>query len=181
MHEQWHAPGRTKPQDPLLRNWLLDTGSLTERLQSHCHQFEVEVLGQALSEISADEQGVLYRHFGRCVEPTQVREVFLKGNGAPWVFARSLLPSEFIQNEMRELETLGRQPLGKIIFNDGRFKRLDFQLLHCPPRCRTLVALGIDTPQACWGRRSLFQFESHHIMVAELFLPGSPAYANLQL
>lgn len=96
------------------------------------------------------------------------------------MFARSLLPLSFLRNEMDELTYLGHQPLGKIIFNDARFERQDFQLVRCLPEGETLSKLGICPPFSCWGRRSLFKFKHYRIMVAEVFLPGSPAYANYQ-
>lgn len=168
------------PFDPLLRNWLLNTGSLTERLQASCHKFAVQLLGQREGAISKDESQFLYGQFGHVAEQTQVREVFLLGNNAHWVFARSLLPCSFLLNEMDELIRLGTQPLGKIIFNDPRFVRQGFELVKCPVEGKTLKNLNIVSSHACWGRRSLFQFKSYRIMVAEIFLPDSPAYGNYQ-
>lgn len=168
------------PFDPLLRNWLLNTGSLTERLQANCHKFAVQLLGQQEGDISKEESQFLYGQFGDAHEKTQVREVFLTGNSANWVFARSLLPCSFLDNEMDELTHLGTKPLGKIIFNDPRFVRQGFQLVECPVKCKTLRNLNIVSKHACWGRRSLFQFKSYRIMVAEIFLPDSPAYRNYQ-
>lgn len=178
IHEPWIQRLADLPHAPLLRDWLLNTGSLTERLQANCRNFEVSLLGQQVAEISDDEKTFLYGQFGKSVEDTQVREVFLKGNGALWVFARSLLPISFLANEMDELTRLGTQPLGKIIFNDARFVRQSFQLVECHGQGETLTQLGIRSHHPCWGRRSLFQFKSFHIMVAEVFLPDSPAYAN---
>lgn len=180
IHEAWLEPEKHTPEDPLLRNWLLNTGSLTERLQSHCQKFRVQLFGQQIAEISADEQAFLYNQFNLNPEETQVREVCLLGNGVPWVFARSLLPVSFLHKEMDELTNLGEKPLGKIIFNDPRFERQGFQLVECPARGKTMSNLKVTVNRSCWGRRSLFKFNSHHIMVAEVFLPGSPAYANYQ-
>lgn len=176
--ESWHDAEDLQPVDPLLRNWLLNTGSLTERLQSNCLRFEVEVLNQQVAEIAPDESHYLYGQFDEAVQDTQVREVYLKGNGEHWVFARSLLPVSFLEQEMSELTRLGNKPLGKIIFNDARFQRQSFQLVKCPVAGATQTKLGIESSINLWGRRSLFRFKTHRIMVAELFLPGSPAYAN---
>lgn len=178
IEESWLLPEQTQPRDPLLRNWLLNTGSLTERLQSHCLRFEVEVLNQAVSNISQDEGQYLYGQFDTQAQTTQVREVFLKGNSQHWVFARSLLPAAFLQQEMAELTQLGTRPLGKIIFNDERFQRQGFQLVECPVGGSTYKKLELKNDYSLWGRRSLFRFKQHHIMVAEIFLPDCPAYDN---
>ncbi|BDX04549.1 chorismate--pyruvate lyase family protein [Planctobacterium marinum] len=177
IKEPWLSPECLCPQDPLLRNWLLNTGSLTERLQSQCLRFDVEVLSQSVSGISQDETNYLYGQFDVPAQSTQVREVFLKGNDQHWVFARSLLPCEFLHQEMAELTQLGNQPLGKIIFNDDRFERLGFQLVECPVAGATQTSLAIRAGFSLWGRRSLFRFKQHHIMVAEIFLPDCPAYS----
>lgn len=177
IKESWQTPEQLCPQDPLLRNWLLNTGSLTERLQSQCLRFEVEVLSQSVSDISQDESHYLFGQFAEQAQSTQVREVFLKGNGQQWVFARSLLPCAFLQKEMAELTQLGTQPLGKIIFNDDRFKRLGFQIVECPTGGPMQSSLAIAADISLWGRRSLFRFKQHHIMVAEIFLPDCPAYS----
>lgn len=180
INESWHNADDFQPTDPLLRNWLLNTGSLTERLQANCLRFEVEVLNQQTAEISPDEVQYLYGQFGAVPQDTQVREVFLKGNDETWVFARSLLPVNFLNDEMSGLMRLGNKPLGKIIFNDPRFQRQSFQLVKCPVSGLTQEKLGLrDNQLDLWGRRSLFSFKTYHIMVAEIFLPGSPAYANL--
>lgn len=178
--EPWQKISPRTPSSPLLRDWLLNTGSLTERLQACCRHFQVQLLGQDVAELTADEQFFLYGQFDQQSEDTQVREVILKGDDQSWVFARSLLPVSFLHNEMDELTRLGEQPLGKIIFNDARFQRLGFQLVECPPKGESMVKLNIKSQFSCWGRRSLFQFKHYHIMVAEIFLPNSPAYANYQ-
>lgn len=178
ISESWVPASQSPPRDPLLRNWLLNTGSLTERLQSHCRRFEVQVLNQQINSLSEDETQFLFGQFQRTSEKTQVREVFLKGNGQNWVFARSLLPVSFLEEDMAELTQLGTRPLGKIIFNDTRFERQNFQLVECPSQGDTQNKLGLQCQFSLWGRRSLFRFKQHHIMVAELFLPGAPAYTT---
>lgn len=166
--------------DAHLRNWLLDTNSLTERLQAHCRQFAVDVIGQAHCTLSTDEQALLFGNQVNLEEGFQVREVILKGDHSPWVFARSLLPQALMNHDMRRLLQLGDQPLGKVIFNDARFVRQPFELLKIEPHHPFLAAIGITSGMPLWGRRSLFQFEGYHLVVAEVFLPLCPAYKQLE-
>ncbi len=176
----WHQPQAITVPDAHLKNWLMDTGSLTERLQSVCRQFEVDVLGHEVCAITAEEHETLYGKSDKNRQ-TQVREVLLKGDGAAWVFARSLMPQAFIDECMSDLGTLGNQPLGKILFNDPRFQRLGFELIQCSVNHSLFQDLNIQPQHGIWGRRSLFAFQSHSVMVCELFLPHSPAYRDLEI
>lgn len=178
----WRKMTEVRIPDALLRDWLLNTSSLTERLQSLCEHFTVKVLVQAAAihdQVSTNEQLKLYGRYNDSEQSTQIREVILYGDTVPWVFARTLIPKQFLEDEMQELATLGNQPLGKILFNDRRFKRQEFELICCVPPQPLFDVFNITVEQL-WGRRSLFQFNQHRIMVCEIFLPGSPAYRNME-
>lgn len=173
---KWFAADALPIADPYLKNWLLDTGSLTERLQSHCIDFHLDVIGQR--QMSPDlEELAQFTLDKQTLEATnwQVREVVLSGNGQPWVFARSILPQQLCEMDLAEL---GNKPLGQIIFNDNRFVRSPFQLLSLPKKHHFLSTLGIRTEHQLWGRRSVFNFNQVQLMVAEIFLPDSPAYSK---
>ena len=72
-----------------------------------------------------------------------------------------------------ELSGLGREPLGKRLFNDTRFTRSAFQLSTMPAS-----QFGMGGNQTLWGRRSLFTLDNYSMIVAEVFLPASPAYGE---
>ena len=132
-----------------------------------CRQFTVQVL-----------------FHGRAPQQSEyIREVVLWGDNQPWVYAHSVIP-EVINNG--ELDGLGSQPLGQIIFNDARFERGCFEVC-----CHSIEQLndnqnafvhdlmaGNDQATLLYGRRSSFQFLDYSMSVAELFLPDCPAYAN---
>lgn len=124
-------------------------------------------------------------NFGLCAhekvttqQQWQVREVIMYGNGQPWVFARSVLPQALCE---RDLSDLGSRPLGQIIFNDDRFVRQPFELISISTNDDFLGRLNIASQFPLLGRRSLFSFEKHHLMVAEIFLPQAPAYQQIEL
>lgn len=176
----WQEADQIRLPNAHLKNWLMDTGSLTERLQSVCRRFEVEVLGHELAPVTEEEHRALYMDTS-VARPTQVREVLLRGDDNAWVFARSLMPQEFIETGIHELGNLGNQPLGKILFNDPRFERQPFEIMHCKVNHPLFTTLGISSVHPLWGRRSLFHFQSYCIMVCEMFLPGAPAYRDMEL
>jgi len=98
----------------------------------------------------------------------------MSAQGSPWVFARSVLPDALCKADLAEL---GNQPLGKILFNDSRFVRQPFQITKIEP----LSALQqmFNNTQSLWARRSVFTYKQFNMMVAEVFLPASPAYKTL--
>ncbi len=171
---QWRAAQRANSCDAHLRNWLLDTGSLTERLQSHCRQFRLQLLGQGQAPLHEQEITKLGSSRG-----ISVREVVLWGDDKPWVFARSLLPDALLKQQDNQLSTLGSRPLGQVLFNDERFVRHPFDVTCVAPSHAICQQLELGTPPPLWGRRSMFSYEGHTMLVAELFLPAAPAYKQL--
>ena len=164
----WQAPSGITIPNAQLQNWLLDTGSLTERVQSLSDHFSLELIGQR-TQIPHDNELSLLHNNGNT--SYQAREILLCCNHQPWVFARSIIPQAFVD---RELSDLGREPLGKRLFNDTRFTRSQFQL--CTAQASQF---GINSGQTLWGRRSLFTLDNYSMIVAEVFLPDSPAYSQL--
>lgn len=166
---QWTPASSATVEDAYLRNWLLDTGSLTERLQSMCRHFELIKLGQAEAALHASEKQWLGETSSH---RAKVREVLLCGNHQPWVFARSVIPHALVAGELADL---GTQPLGKRLFNDARFTRSEFEL------CKLTAStpghqLPVPLNQTLWGRRSKFRFLHYSLLVAEVFLHPSPPY-----
>jgi chorismate--pyruvate lyase len=171
----WNQAAQYNIPNQQLADWLLHTGSLTERLQALTHNFEVRVLGQATIDADESEQSALVDYNKH---DWQVREVILYGNGKPWVFARSVLPEHLCKTTWA---TLGNQPLGQRIFNDDNFVRSEFvitQLASNPIASIEDGALTEHETQVLWGRRSAFQIKDWHLLVAEIFLPDCPSYIS---
>lgn len=170
----WHGINELPIADPILKNWLLHSGSLTERLQTHCLDFRVRVLTQCQQLATAEE----YQHLDLRLEQQkqsdwQVREVILHGDNQPWVFARSVIPQTLCE---QDFANLGNRPLGHLIFNDQRFKRMPFQLICLQPAQPWLIANKLPETEQLWGRRSVFRYQDISMIVAEIFLPQAPAY-----
>lgn len=175
IHATWNKAAKYTIPNQHLADWLLHTGSLTERLQALTQNFEVRVLGQATIDADKSEQAALPDYDKH---QWQIREVILYGNGKPWVFARSVLPEHLCKTTWA---TLGNQPLGQRIFNDHNFVRSEFvitQLLNNPIACIDNSLESGSEIQALWGRRSAFQIKDWHLLVAEIFLPDCPSYVS---
>lgn len=192
MPVTWQSPRDVKDLSPSLCDWLLNTGSLTERLQALTHHFSVDLLGQQVADMDESERRHLHHSD---VNEWQIREVILQGSPRPdartlnaqtnalgggelnshntenWVFARSVLPNELCESKWANL---GSQPLGSRIFNDNKFIRSEFEIgkLHYHP----ITHEAFSANQPCWARRSKFTIQHYELLVAEAFLPHSPCY-----
>lgn len=150
----------------LQRDWLLDEGSLTQRLTQQSHnRFKVELLHQGWEALRADECQSL------AVQPQAegwIREVFLCGNHQPWVFARSVASRESLLAATQiDLAHLGNRPLGELLFQTQGFQRGPLELCRYPE----LWLPESVRVSGLWARRSCFTQGALQILVAEIFLP----------
>lgn len=158
--------------DARLRHWLLDRGSLTQRIQSRCVRFSVALLSQRLAAIGHDEHAIIAARRGqRCL----VREVSLSCGAIPVVFAHSVVEPHALRGPWRMLATLGTRPLGAALFADPRVQRfaLRFRRLGRGHVLYHRACELLERPPAClWGRRSLFVLRHSRLLVTEVFLPA---------
>ncbi|SDI13594.1 chorismate--pyruvate lyase family protein [Propionivibrio dicarboxylicus] len=165
-----HWPGPRRPA--AFRQWLLDDGSLTARLQRR-GKFSLRVVAQGLATPTADEAAL----FG--LGPTQqarIREVVLSVDGTPLVFAHTVLPTQPRGPLTRWIARLGNRSLGSMLFRHPGFSRTP---LLCQPidrrgnlHRRAVEALGIAPDTTLWARRSSFAFATQRLLVTEIFSPA---------
>ncbi len=158
-----------------MADWLLDRGSLTSRLvRASGGDFRVRLLRQGWGCPLYSERQLLRT---RRAEAALVREVELLGHGAPWVFARTLIPASSLRGSARRLAHLGDKPLGAVLFSDPGMRRGPIQIARLLPRHPLFAAatrsLG-QQPAELWGRRTLFYLAGKPLLVNEIFLPGIP-------
>jgi len=147
-------------------DWLFDDGSLTRRLiQLSQDHFAVTPLYEGWQALRDDECLALNIAPGA---EGWVREVFLRGHGEPWVFARSVASRSALERGGLDLETLGSRSLGELLFCDQAFVRRPIEVSHYPSHW-----LPAEAAQAgLWGRRSRFERDGLALLVAEVFLPA---------
>lgn len=176
LEPTWHSyrrvPGAAVPRP--LRNWLLDRGSLTERLIHASHgQFRVEVLHQRMALPHLSECRALGMP---CRQRALVREVILYGQGEPWVYARSIIPVTTLTGRLRSLRKLDNRPLGALLFNDVSMQRGPIDITCTHTDTLKLPTLPEDFQGRVWGRRSVFYLDQKPLLVSEMFLPGFRPY-----
>jgi chorismate--pyruvate lyase len=152
------------------RDWLFDSGSLTERLLNASDgQLSVNVIKQQFQVPSLSERQVLGLPNRQLA---MIREVLLCGAGRPWVFARSVLPLTTVSGRLRKLKQLDNQPLGALLFKDPTMTREPVEIA-CVHTDNNQLPRGSKRDESfIWGRRSVFRLDKKPLLVAEFFLPS---------
>lgn len=148
--------------------WLLDKGSLTQKLIAKSNDnFHVEVLQQKLQGVHLHEQQALaMRENCQAV----VREVILYGSEQPWVYARTIIPQSSLEGPLQHLNNLGDKPLGEELFKDPTMTRGELEVAQLAGNELPKKLNHISQP--VWGRRSVFHLSQKPLLVCEFFLPA---------
>jgi len=161
-----------------LRDWLRAPGSLSRRLARLGERFEVQVLRQGVAPFRALERAALG------LPPrglTVVREVILRVDGQPLVWARSAVHQRATTGPWRALKGLGTKPLAHLLYDDYRIHRSELQPRRLSRHGHTrrhaerqwLTATGrLPSAQMLWSRNSVFSRSGAQLRVMELFDPG---------
>ncbi|MEZ5575951.1 MAG: chorismate lyase [Candidatus Competibacteraceae bacterium] len=180
---RWYPRSRLFPRDmPIgLSVWLLDAGSLTQRLRHICMgRFGVRVLSQRWTRPGRDEAGALRLRLDAWA---WTREVQLLCDEQPWVFARTLIPARTLRGQGRRLTRLGSRPLGQVLFADPKVRRgpVEIARIVAGQRMHQRAFAGFaEPPGAIWGRRSTFWIDGRYpLLVCEIFLPALPVSPTL--
>lgn len=164
---QWLTQSLLNPlPTPVILNWLFDEGSLTRRLTWLSNEgFSVTPLFEGWQPLRDDECAALD------LPPASigwVREVYLRGHGQPWVFARSVAARGALQGDGLHMDELGSRSLGELLFCDRAFTRQAIEVCHYP---RAWLPTA-DQADNLWARRSRFDRGALSVLVAEVFLPS---------
>jgi chorismate--pyruvate lyase len=158
-----------------LYDWLVDTGSLTARLKQYGQKFTVEILSEGNYPLSDDEKTKL----NLTGNIGFVREVLLKVDGTPWVFARSVMPINTLTAPGGELDKLGNRSLGSVLFSAKDMQRSEIEIAEFDEQSNvySLSSLFNTLPKkSLFGRRSCFLLSGKSLLVSEVFLPAASAY-----
>lgn len=174
---------RWTPQDRLrqgeipvaVKTWLLDPGSLTQRIIKACDgTFRVEVREQSWQRPLLSEQRMLRLRKG---SDALVRQVNLLCSEQRWVYARTVIPRQTLVGDLRQLAHLGSRPLGAFLFAYKGMRRLQLEVARLRPgeALYEKAVAGLQVrPRMIWGRRSLFCLKNKPVLVYEIFLPCVP-------
>ncbi len=178
---RWHRHVNAIGAPEAMRDWLTAGGSLTARLTAHSEAFRVQRLHQRTAQCLADEaRAIGMARVGRVWE----REVLLRCDDAPVVFAHTVVPLSATASDWPLFNALGERSLGSTLFYDPRVTRgaLEFARIRPshPLLQRARAALGL-TPEPelslaestmYYARRCLYRRNRGTLLVTEVFLPS---------
>jgi chorismate--pyruvate lyase len=155
-----------------IREWLTSAGSLTARLTAHSSAFRVQRLHQKSALCLADEAHAIgLERRGHVWE----REVLLRCDGEPVVFAHTVVPLSATANDWPLFSALGERSLGTTLFYDPLVERGELEFARIRPghplMQRACAALGCDGHTVLYARRCLYRRKRGTLLVTEVFLP----------
>ncbi len=158
-----------------LRRWLSASGSLSARLAATGEVFSVHVLSQGRQPLTQDEAlalGLGKRRLG------YAREVVLRVDGKPMVFARSVTAHANAMGAWRSVQGLGNRPLADVLFRHLGICRAPLEFAqpkrHSPLQRHVskawFEASGAHASHAALpARRSVFTRHRAALLVMEVF------------
>jgi len=172
---RWLSATQLHPAPPAgLRDWLFDQGSLTRRLTAlSADAFSVTPLVEGWQVLRTDECTALGVPDG---SQGWVREVYLRGHGEAWVFARSVAARSALEGSGLALGELGSRSLGELLFSDRAFARGPIEVTRYPAAWLPAEVRA----ERLWGRRSCFRRGDLAVLVAEIFLPTLWQHAGIE-
>ncbi len=155
------------------REWMLDKGSLTQRLIEYCE-------GEFAVSLRREEQDRPLRTESRLLGLPEcrlaiIREVDLLCRGVPLVFARTVIPFPSLRGRTRSLAGLGARPLGAMLFQDPTTRRETVQYASIRPGEGLYDSATRSLPhckEPLMARRTLFCYKGRSLLVNEIFLPA---------
>ncbi|RMT65692.1 hypothetical protein ALP45_200005 [Pseudomonas coronafaciens pv. atropurpurea] len=156
--------------EPAILDWLFHPDSLTRRLDRLSDGgFSVLPLFEGWQPLRNDECLTLNLPLA---SEGWVREVYLRGNGCNWVFARSVAARSALQDDGLQMDRLGTRSLGELLFSDPAFTRGMLEVCHYPEGGLPPADAASQMTPALWARRSVFSRGALSVLVAEVFLPA---------
>ena len=170
-----HQPRSNWLKTPMMsgtyHDWLINSASLTARLQQRYTRFRVKTVSLKSAKPLIDEARPLH------ISPHQsalIREVLLMDGQQAVVFAHSVLPRRSLRGRWLGLSRLGNKPLGATLFANPKVSRTPLSYKKLSPHHGLYQKAAkhlIEKPASLWARRSVFNLDCASIMVTEVFLP----------
>lgn len=170
---RWRSEARLAGALPgPVRCWLLDDGSLTQRLLDTGRKFSLQRWRQCWGMPGLDERRLLA--MGQR-ERAMIRQVVLHLDGVPVVYARSVFPASSLSGPLLRLRRLANQSLGAFLFARTDMRRSPFEVARLAGDDPYLPA-PLRQEEGAWARRSCFTVAGRPLLVSEVFLKGFPRW-----
>lgn len=139
-------------------SWLTEEGSLTERLKKEFDDVKVEIMYEGVYELD---------------KTFYTREVILKSNDIPRVFARTLVKEDDLLQAWSSLKNLGDQSLATILFNSVDIKKTSVFYKELFLDDSLFVYVSSISPihkKSLWARKSSWKKQGANLDLIEIFL-----------
>lgn len=146
----WHTTKNDVPSN--IADWLFHTGSLTQKLQTVSQHISVEITKEDWQAVSLSKYST--------EQTAWVREILLKGDNTPWIFAQTIFPQTTIDNVAQVIPNLGETPIGLWLFPQNPI--------------RQSLEWTFDSKTGLYARRSLLLLKGYPLEIYELFLAEFP-------
>lgn len=161
------CPDRQHHTPAGIKAWLLERGSLTLKLRQTCPTLKVNVLSESFTSPLADEAEKLnietnHQAWLRCVQ--------IECENQALIYARTVIPHFNADNPWYQIQQLGNQPLGEILFSQAKMSQPNLQ------RSEFEFCLSDHWPhqpadrQPFFARRCLFHQNGYPLLLTEVFL-----------
>ena len=140
-------------------SWLTEEGSLTERLKGEFGNVKVDVIYESYISENKSEY---------------MREVIIRSDDLPMIYAKTLLKRSDIEDAWSCLKSLGQQSLANILFKDPKIFRHSLLYRLCDSDdilYRRLKSLGYIHEEILWIRKSKWEKDGKILSLTEAFLP----------
>nr|WP_246283110.1 chorismate lyase [Marinifaba aquimaris] len=152
---------------------------MTAKLKEHCNSFNVDVVYESWHEKNQRINQICPAALETMPDSRYlVRQVILRCDNAPWVFASTLIPQQTLEQGNEFLGCLGSRSLGEAIFQSEHLTRepieiCPFSVQSLPREINPSVTKQVEN---IWARRSIFKLANLPLSVSEIFLPNQYVY-----
>jgi len=145
---------------------LNETASLTAKFKQHCPDLSVEILSEKQEIPLAYERQYLDLANN---QKAWVRCIVLKCGEEPLLYARTVIANLTAGNAWLDIQKIGTQPLGEILFNLKTVQRTPFQICYQRYPWPYLTSNKMTTEKLP-ARVSTFTQQNDHLLLTEVFL-----------
>lgn len=152
QQNEWNNDFSAVPE--YIREWLEDMGSLTAKLKESYPSLNVELLKQEW--INATEiVGTSIALDDHSDYLSWLREVILKNNEQPLIFAQTFIPQQTVKFIAKPLLTIGERPIGEWLFTQ--------------PLVRKNLEWKQEPLNGYYARRSILELSGYPLEIREMF------------
>lgn len=157
------------PTDDQIPSLFQYNGSMTEQLETRTGA-QIRILHR--TERITQTFRFISNLLGQPVQQRLWQREVILGADTQWLFGRTVALPASRRPKLAPIQNLGDNPIGPVLFEQLKGRRVDAQCLRLSPAHPLIRALNSCSP--LWSRLSLFSIGWNWIFVQETLLPDCP-------